>query len=312
MRFNKLDLNQLVVLDALLDTRSVTKAAQRLFLGQSATSSAMARLREYFDDELLVRVGKTLVLTPRAEDLRRQVRDVLQQIQAMTHGNSTFDPTTSDRKIVIETSDYVISVFLGEVLRRASLEAPHMQFSVRTAATLGVVHLENGEIDLLITPDFRAGRTQPTEPLFDDSWSCLTWAENDRIGDTLTLSQYLELGHVIMEWSGGAIVTSDSHAAAALGYVRRAEVTAETFRVVPQFLIGTRRIATLQTRLATMLQRGSPSLTVLPCPFPIPKLIEVVQYNRHQERDPALLWFRQLMRDVAAVNDEARATDAHA
>ena len=67
MRFNKLDLNQLVVLDALLSERSVTKAAQRLFLSQSATSCAMARLREYFDDELLVQVGRAMVLTPRAE-----------------------------------------------------------------------------------------------------------------------------------------------------------------------------------------------------------------------------------------------------
>jgi len=302
MRFNKLDLNQLVVLDALLDECSVTKAAQRLFLSQSATSCAMARLRDYFRDDLLVQVGKAMVLTPRAAGLRRPVREVLLQIQAITSDSPEFDPATSDRKIVVETSDYVISVFLGEVLRRASVEAPLMKFRVRTAATLGLSHLENAEIDLLITPDFRAGPAYPAEPIFEDSWSCLAWAENDRIGDVLTLAQYLELGHVIMEWAGGAIVTSDSRAAAALGYVRRAEVTAETFRVVPHFLIGTQRIATLQTRLALMLQRDSPSLRLLPCPYPIPRLVEVVQYNKFQERDPALLWFRQLMREVALVN----------
>jgi LysR family nod box-dependent transcriptional activator len=302
MRFNKLDLNQLVVLDALLDECSVTKAAQRLFLSQSATSCAMARLRDYFRDDLLVQVGKAMVLTPRAAGLRRPVREVLLQIQAITSDSPEFDPATSDRKIVVETSDYVISVFLGEVLRRASVEAPLMKFRVRTAATLGLSHLENAEIDLLITPDFRAGPAYPVEPIFEDSWSCLAWAENDRIGDVLTLAQYLELGHVIMEWAGGAIVTSDSRAAAALGYVRRAEVTAETFRVVPHFLIGTQRIATLQTRLALMLQRDSPSLRLLPCPYPIPRLVEVVQYNKFQERDPALLWFRQLMREVALVN----------
>jgi DNA-binding transcriptional LysR family regulator len=262
----------------------------------------MARLREYFDDELLVQVGKAMVLTPRAEGLRRPVREVLLQIQAITNDSPEFDPATSDRKIVVETSDYVISVFLGEVLRRASVEAPLMKFSVRTAATLGLSHLENAEIDLLITPDFRAGPAHPAEPIFEDSWSCLAWAENDRIGDVLTLARYLELGHVIMEWAGGAIVTADSRAAAALGYVRRAEVTAETFRVVPHFLIGTRRIATLQTRLALMLQRDSPSLRLLPCPYPIPRLVEVVQYNKFQERDPALLWFRQIMREVALVN----------
>ena len=139
MRFNKLDLNQLVVLDTLLDERSVTRAAQRLFLSQSATSSAMARLREYFDDELLVQVGKAMVLTPRAEGLRRPVREVLRQIQAITNDSPEFDPATSDRKIVVETSDYVISVFLGEVLRRASVESAHSvfaRFSASSSVTL--------------------------------------------------------------------------------------------------------------------------------------------------------------------------------
>jgi len=304
MRFNKLDLNQLVVLDALLSERSVTKAAQRLFLSQSATSCAMARLREYFADELLVQVGRAMVLTPRAEELKRPIREVLLQVQAITNESPAFDPSTSDRKIVVETSDYVTSVFLGEVLRRASLEAPLMRFRVRTAATLGLTHLENGEIDLLITPDFRAGSAYPSEALFEDSWSCLAWAENDRIDDVLTLTRYLELGHVIMEWAGGAIVTSDSRAAAALGYQRRAEVTVETFRIVPAFLVGTRRIATLQTRLALLLQRDAPSLRVLPCPYPIPKLAEVVQYNKFQERDPALVWFRQLMQEVAKGHED--------
>ncbi|KGE06407.1 LysR family transcriptional regulator [Burkholderia gladioli] len=299
MRFNKLDLNQLVVLDALLDARSVTQAAQRLFLSQSATSCALARLREYFDDELLVPVGKTLVPTSRAENLRQPVREVLRQIQSITHDAPRFDPGSSDRTLVIEASDYVISVFLGEVLRRASLEAPNMRFRVRTAATLGLVHLENGEIDLLVTPDFRAGAAYPSEPLFEDGWSCLVWDGNQQVGRRLTLERYLELGHVIMEWAGGAIVTLDSRAMLDLGYRRRAEVTAETFQVVPHLLHGTQRVATLQTRLATLLQRASPSLRVLRCPFAIPKLAEVVQYNRFQEHDPALMWFRRLMREVA-------------
>ena len=144
-----------------------------------------------------VQVGKAMVLTPRAAGLRRPVREVLPQIQAITHDSPEFDPATSDRKIVVETSDYVISVFLGEVLRRASIHAPLMKFRVRTAATLGLMHLENADIDLLTTPDFQAGPGYPAEPIFEDSWSCLAWAENDRIGDVLTLAQYLELGHVI-------------------------------------------------------------------------------------------------------------------
>lgn len=87
MRFNKLDLNQLVVLDAILSTRSVGRAAERLFLSQPATSCSLARLREYFEDELLVPVGKTQVLTPLATELVKPVRDVLLQIQTITRAS---------------------------------------------------------------------------------------------------------------------------------------------------------------------------------------------------------------------------------
>src|SRR5215216_5485695 len=111
MRFNKLDLNQLVVLDAVLAERSVKRAADKLFLSPPATSCALARLREYFEDELLLQVGKTMVLTPKAESLKRPVRDVLLQVQAITTINPSFDAKTSTRKIIIQASDYVLNVF---------------------------------------------------------------------------------------------------------------------------------------------------------------------------------------------------------
>lgn len=131
MRFNKLDLNQLVVLDAVLSERSIKRAADKLFLSAPATSCALARLREYFEDDLLLQVGKTMVLTPKAQSLMKPVRDVLLQVQAITTTNPTFDAKTSTRKIIIQASDYVMNVFLGEVLRRVAEEAPLMQFDLR-------------------------------------------------------------------------------------------------------------------------------------------------------------------------------------
>jgi DNA-binding transcriptional LysR family regulator len=131
MRLNKLDLNQLVVLDAVLSERSVKRAAERLFLSPPAASCALARLRDYFKDDLLVQVGKTMVLTPRAESMQKPVRDVLLQIQAIVTMDPSFDPMTSTRKITIEASDYVMNVFLAEVLRQAWHEAPQMKFDLR-------------------------------------------------------------------------------------------------------------------------------------------------------------------------------------
>lgn len=79
--------------------RSVKRASEKLFLSAPTTSCALARLREYFEDELLVQVGKTMVLTPKAESLKKPVRDVLLQVQVITTTNPTFDAKASTRKI---------------------------------------------------------------------------------------------------------------------------------------------------------------------------------------------------------------------
>lgn len=298
MRFNKLDLNQLVVLDAVLAERSVKKAAERLFLSPPAASCALARLREYFEDDLLLQVGKIMVLTPKAESLRKPVRDVLLQVQAITTTNPTFDVLTSTRKITIEASDYVMNVFLADVLRRAWHEAPLMQFDLRGIGMHSHSDLENGDVDMLIVPEFFAAPDHPAERLFDDTWSCVTWIGNDDLEEVLSLEKYLTLGHVTIEWGAGRLVTSDERVSVQHGYARRHEVRAPNFTVIPQLLIGTNRIATLQTRMAKLLALHAP-LRVLSCPLPMPTLIEAVQWHKYQERDPAISWFRELLRRVA-------------
>lgn len=298
MRLNKLDLNQLVVLDAVLAERSVKRAAGRLFLSAPAASCALARLRDYFKDELLVQIGKTMVLTPKAEAMQKPVRDVLLQIQAITTMDPAFDPMTSTRKITIEASDYVMNVFLAEVLRQAWHEAPQMQFDLRLIGTHSHSDLDNGEVDMLIGPDFFSSPGHPSEPLFQDTWSCLAWVGNTGVQNKLSLDEYLSLGHVIIEWGAGRLTTSDERVAAKHDYVRRKEVMAPNFTVVPQLLLGTNRIATVQTRLAKLLALSYP-LRLVPCPLPMPPLAETLQWHKYQEHDPAISWFRGLLRRTA-------------
>lgn len=299
MRFNKLDLNQLVVLDALLSEKSVKNAAEKVFLSPAATSCALARLREYFEDELLHQLGKTMVLTARAEALRKPVRDVLLQIQVITTTNPSFDASTSNRKITIEASDYVMVVFLADVLQRASNLAPRMQFDLRIVGTQSHDDLDTGEVDLLIVPEFFAASNHPAERLFRDSWSCLSWEGNDIVGTKLSMERFMAAGHVAIEWGAGRMQTFDETVATRLGHVRRREVTAPNFTVVPQLLVGTQRIATLQTHLAQRMSASAP-LRLLDCPLPIPTFFEAVQWHKYQEQDPAIIWFRELLRTEAA------------
>lgn len=298
MRFDKLDLNLLVVLDALLATRSVSKAAERVFLSQPATSLSLRRLREYFDDELLQQVGKTLVLTPLATELIQPVRDVLLQIQTITRARPTFDPATSARRFTIESSDYVIAVLLSEVVRRAATAAPLMQFDVRTISPQTPEHLNTGECELLIAPEFATVAGHPSAALFEDTFSCLVAQGDAPWGATLTADAYFDAGHVGVEWGGGRRVTFDARMMSASKRVRRQEVIAPSFTLVPELLAGTTRIATLPTRLAHLLAQRFP-LRVVACPVEIPPFAEKVQWHKYQERDPAIVWLHALLHDVA-------------
>jgi len=299
MRFNKLDLNLLVVLDALLATRSVSRAAERIFLSQPATSLALGRLREYFDDELLVPVGKTLVPTPLAGQLVKPVRDVLLQIQTVTRARPTFDPATATRRFTIESSDYVITVLLAEVVRRAARLAPLMQFDLRAISPQTPEHLDSGGIELLIAPEFAVVAGHPAEPLFEDTVSCLVCEAHFDSAFELSSEAYFDAAHVGVEWGGGRRITYDAKMLSRGRRQRRQDVIAPNFTLVPELLVGTPRIATLPTRLARHMAARF-ALRVVPCPIAIPRFAENLQWHKYQERDPAISWLRGLLRATAA------------
>lgn len=298
MRFNKLDLNLLVVLDAMLTTRSVGKAAEQVFLSQPAASLALGRLRAYFGDELLVPVGRAMALTPMAQELAQPVREVLLQLQTITRARPDFDPASATRRFTIESSDYVISVLLSEVVRRVAELAPRMQFDVRALSPQSPENLVNGVCEFLITPDFTALTGQPSLALFEDAFACLVARDRPAWRAGLDTRRYFQAGHVSVEWGGGRRVTFDARIVAASQRTRRQDVIAPNFTLVPELLMGTDRIATLPTRLAHRLARHFP-VQVLPCPIRIPRFTEHLHWHRYQERDPALVWLRERIREVA-------------
>ncbi len=298
MRFNKLDLNQLVLLDALISERSVVRAAERVFLSQPAASNGLARLRQFFSDELLVQVGRTMVLTPLGESLVDPVRDVLLRIQAITTARPTFDPATSSRKIRIEASDYVIEILLSDALRLFWEAAPKMQFEISVLTEKSRERLEDGDAELLIVPDFFNAASHPSEPLFEDTFSCLVWEGNKAVKKRLTQEQYLEMGHVACQWGIERVHTIDETVMLERGLHRRREVVAPSFRLLPRMLVGTGRIATLHTRLAHALG-PSCGLRVLPCPIDLPPLKETIQWHKYRQHDLAVLWVKEQIKAAA-------------
>jgi DNA-binding transcriptional LysR family regulator len=298
MQFNGLDLNLLVVLDALLAERSITRAAERVHLSQSAASGALARLRDFFNDELLVQVGHKMVLTARAEGLIEPVRNMLIQVEEIIDNQPVFEPAESTRNYRLMMSDYVAAVVMPKALRRLQACAPGATVELVSNADGSVQALERGEVDFLIAPQLHISQLHPSEDLFEDGYVCVVWSENELVGQRISLDEYLDLGHVVARFGSRRTPAVDEWFFERFGHKRRIEVVAMSFNLLPQLVIGTTRIATMPESLARQYAKHFPLRTV-PTPLPIPQLVEKIQWHRCRDADSATTWMRNLLKEAS-------------
>jgi len=300
MNFKGLDLNLLVALDAVLRERSVSRAAERLFLSQPAMSNALARLRTYFHDPLVVQQGRQLLLTPRSEALLQPVRDVLMMIESAVVDPAAFEPSQIEREVRILASDFATRVLLRPLFERISAIAPKMRFSaISQGAVDAAVLLDRGEVDLLIIPTRYQHPDHPAELLFEESYVCVIWSGNQSIGERLTFDEYIAADHIVVEFAGSRVPAFDSWFIERFGVVRRIAVRTQSLTTLCELVVGTNRIATVHRRLAEYEARALP-LRLCEPPLNIPTLIECVQWHRVRSHDPVLRWLIDHMRAVAA------------
>lgn len=300
MRFNKLDLNLLVALDALLTEQSISRAAEKTHLSQSAMSNALARLREYFDDELLVHVGRKMEPTARAESLKDPVRDILVRIEASVDTQPQFVPAQSTRLFRMLVSDYTLTVLIPHLQRLAFRKAPGVRFEFRPQAAQPQRALERGEADLLIIPRDYCSTSHPSKTLYEEVYCCVLWRESHLATGAMTAERYLAAGHVVVQPSDG-MALSDWFMQQA-GVKRHVETSTFSFVSQAHLVVGTHRIATMQARLARLATRFLP-IAVRDLPVSIPRMEQVVQWHQYRTADPGLLWLRALLNEAVIEMD---------
>jgi DNA-binding transcriptional LysR family regulator len=299
MRLQRFDLNLLVFLDALLEEQNVTRAGERLNIGQSAASGALARLRDYFGDELLVQVGRRMMLTPFAQGLLQPARNTLLSAHAALAMKPGFDPATADRRFAIIASDYVLGTLLRDAVPRIAALAPGIKLDIRGPGTNVTERFERGDIDLLIIPKpYISAGPHAHEVLFEDRHVCVVWKGNAEIGDTLSFEQYMAAAHVSTHFGGMRHVMFEEWFLPRYGHQRRIDVTVDSFEAAATLVIGTQRIATVHGRQAQRQAQHLPLRVVAP-PFDIPTLVEVMQWHAYLDNDPAHSWLRAQLRAVA-------------
>jgi DNA-binding transcriptional LysR family regulator len=297
MRLDDFDLNLLVAFEALLEERSVTRAANRLNLTQSAMSAALKRLREAFQDELLVLYGKRMVPTPHALALAPQVAGAILQLRTIISAGTVFDPAKSQRRFRIEASDYITTVLIVPLLEVLARQAPGIRLDLSQPDEGTTERMITGEIDLLLTPEQFLGTEHPRDLLFEERHVVVGWSGNPVMQRPLTERVFLESGHVAVRISGRD--TFIEGALQELGVQRRIEVTAPSFIQAPWLLPGTNRLALMHERLARIVAPNL-SLVIADPPMDLPVMREMMQVHATREGDPAVRWLRVKLQELAA------------
>jgi DNA-binding transcriptional LysR family regulator len=206
---NSLDLNLLRVFEALLEEGSVTRAAQRLGLTQSAVSHALNRLRYALGDELFVRAPDGMRATPHAAEIAPGVLRGMRQLQA-AFAPSAFDPATSTRRFTVDAGTYACAVMLPEVVARLRAEAPSVELRIRNAGPGLVETLDAGRADAAIGSFARVPERFAKEPLFEERLVWVMRADHPMADEPLTLDRLCALPHIIIALAEDAQVVDGS------------------------------------------------------------------------------------------------------
>jgi LysR family transcriptional activator of mexEF-oprN operon len=284
----RVDMNLLVIFEALMFERNLTRVAEKLFMGQPAISAALARLRDLFDDPLLLRNGRAMEPTTRALDILKELQPALDTISGAVSRAKEFDPSTSCDVFRIGLSDDAEFGLFPPLLSQLREEAPGIIVVVRRANFLLMpALLASGEISVGISYTTELPANAKRKKLRDIGCKVL---RGDKRPGTLTLDDYCERPHTMVSFSGDLTGNIDIDLAK-VGRARRVVVAVPQFSGLRALLAGTELIATVPDYAACALVEGC-ALRAEDPPFPIePAELSMVWSGVH-DNDPAERWLR--------------------
>jgi DNA-binding transcriptional LysR family regulator len=295
--FRKLDLNLLVAFQVLVREKSVSRAAERLFLGQPATSGALARLREVLQDEILVRTGRGMEPTTKALTLYAQLTPALESIRATLFEQPAFDPTTQSRTFHLGMRDWVETWLMPGLLARLQQVAPRVRIAVRASdARRGPGMLQNEEMDLGVSVFPGGPPWQHREQLATMGYRCVYDGKRLGIGSPLTLAEYLAHPHLVTPTQTDFRGAVDEEL---VGHSKRRTVIYATsrFAALPLILRRADVIATVPEQSAQQWAELF-GLASSPVPVRITPLAISMIWHAKREGDAGLQWLRGIVRDV--------------
>ena len=308
MNISRVDLNLLVYLDVLLRELNVTRAAEALGISQPAMSNSLKRLRDLFNDPILVRTSDGMAPTERALELQPLVRDVLIAAEETILPKSEFEPLTSERIFRIMASDYTECTLLPALLQRLRKLAPGICIDVMTPSDVTFHDVERGKVDLVINRFATLPQSFHQIHLWEDSFSCVVSADNP-VRKRWDLQNYLSENHVWVSKTGmgvGVGMTPDDvqrlgwvdEALNQLGEKRNIAVFTRHYQAALLLAQQDDLIVTLPS-LAVQSVSNSDRVVILEPPFEIPRMRLKMVWSPLLQHDPGHRWIRQLIKAVS-------------
>jgi DNA-binding transcriptional LysR family regulator len=298
MDTKRLDLNLLVTLETLLIERNVTKAAARLNLSQPAVSAQLNRLRQEFDDQLLIPAQRGMTPTVKAMELLDPLRQTLDQVRATVASHRNFNPAKATLTFAIACTDYLQAAVVKPLVVELRTRAPGVRVAIRN---LDVPQLEaqmaRGDVDLALMTPQAAPPSLRARHLFDERYVLIGRQEHPRLRDKITVAEFAALEQVVVSLDGGGFVTPVDSALAAFGYKRNAVLSAASFLFVPEIVSQSDFVALVPERL---VRDRADKLKVMDCPFPVEGFAVGMVWHERGHGHSGQRWIREAIVSLAA------------
>ncbi len=305
MNLRNIDLNLLVLFEALVREQNITRAAQQVGLSQSAMSNALNRLRDVFQDSVLVRTGIRMVPTPKALALLPDIQEILTRVGLILESKNEFVPAESEKKYVILTTDYCEFVVLPKLVERIEKQAPNVTLEVKRMERDHRVsdifdRLEKRDLDLVIlshTPD-RLGINHCH--LFSDMMVSMARKGHPLAQREPSVADFLGAKHVGVKLMEDKSYTIENTVLSKKGQERDIAVSVPHYMVAPWLLINSDLIVTVPQRAAAVVTKILP-LATFPCPVFKEEFDVNMMWHDRFNNDPSHCWLREQLIDLKQV-----------
>ena len=297
MDINQSDIGLLIALDAVLDTQSVTQAAQRLGISQPAMSAQLGRLRKLFNDPLLTPSGRKLIPTVRALEIKDPLRQLLADLDLLVRETAQFDPHQTDRTFRVIATDYSHAILSAPLMEVLAQEAPQARVALLAFDPASLwLRLERDEADLAMVTGMNVPEARQRSGL-KESFQVIQRKNHPRGQKAFTVTSFCAAEHVLVSPEGGGFVGAADAILADLGQSRKIACSVPSFLLAPKLVANSDLIALIPARLAA---QHRDDLDVYDTPFPSPSFTADLLWHPRRQKDPAHIWFRSLVAKILA------------